>query len=93
MRPKTYQRAGNADHQDASDWILALPNLARPNPGLSPFPAQPAAIAPEGPLAFSQGVWTGPVTPARPGRKPVSGDGRWRGARRRFAHAVGIAKK
>ena len=69
----TYQRKGNSDRNDATDWAIAPASPAAVNPGLTlPFKdAALAGLAPEAPVSFTNGVWSGPVTFLTEGREIV----------------------
>jgi len=58
-----YQRVGNADHNQASDWALGAKDIGARSPGLqTPFTEQRAIrLTPDTLRTFVQGVWTGQV--------------------------------
>ena len=58
-----YQRAGNADLNQASDWTLGPKSIGARSPGLHvPFTEpRPIHLAPDTLRTFVQGVWTGQV--------------------------------
>lgn len=69
----SYQRRGNADHQDASDWTTATNSVATTNVGLllpfsevAPFTVSLGAVS-----TFTNGVWSGLVTVAFEGQNVV----------------------
>ncbi len=57
----TYQRIGNTDHNDNSDWTMSMNNVGQVNPGLSlPFlPQNPISLSPANLTGFIAGVWSG----------------------------------
>ncbi|HEU0009059.1 MAG TPA: choice-of-anchor D domain-containing protein, partial [Verrucomicrobiae bacterium] len=60
----SYQRIGNADHNNASDWVIAPLSMGAINPGLSGAFANPARIvtlSKTNTTPFLGGVWTGEV--------------------------------
>ena len=61
---RTYQRVGNTQHHDATDWRTALSSLATNNAGLTlPFADQRSvSLSPDTLTPFVNGVWSGPMT-------------------------------
>ncbi|HUT11792.1 MAG TPA: lamin tail domain-containing protein, partial [Thermoguttaceae bacterium] len=61
---QTYQRTGNRDNDNGTDWVHAASTIGALNPGLTiPFAeaARPVAIAPSVTANFVDGVWSGAV--------------------------------
>ncbi|MBN2477183.1 MAG: right-handed parallel beta-helix repeat-containing protein [Pirellulales bacterium] len=59
---RSYQRAGQADHDTSADWVIAASSIGSLNPGLSlPFLATTPVAITLGSVALVDGTWTGPV--------------------------------
>lgn len=60
----TYQRVGQTDHNNLSDWAIAAPSAGTLNAGLAlPFENRlPVVLSPATLSNFVKGVWSGPLT-------------------------------